>query len=301
MCPVRDDSRGRVFVVGSINLDVRLGVEAMVRPGETVLCTDLGRSVGGKGANQAVSVASLGVPTSFIGAVGEDDAGRQARAHLSRCHVDATGLQTIGHRTGLAVIQVLPSGENAILVAPGANGAIERDSLAEQLSRLTSQDVLITQLEINIDRVDEALRAARKHGALTFLNAAPARELDRSLLEWVDVLVVNELEGAALSGLPEHLAGSEAVLRQLHGLGPHAVIQTLGVQGASYLDASGVFGHVPAAPAKVVDTTGAGDAFVGAVAASYRDTADLASACRFGAETAARCVEQYGPLGPGED
>ncbi|GAA2183975.1 ribokinase [Brooklawnia cerclae] len=293
---MRDDSRSRVFVVGSVNIDVRLGVEAMARPGETVLCSDLGRSVGGKGANQAVAVASLGAPTAFIGAVGDDDAGRDARAHLVRSHVDTGGLQTVGRRTGLAVIQVLPSGENAILVAPGANGAIDRDFLAGQLAGLTSRDLVITQLEIEVERVDEALHAARDHGALTFLNAAPARKLDRALLELVDVLVVNELEGAELSGLPETDAGSEAGLRALRSLGPQAVIQTLGAQGASYLDAAGSFGRVPAISTTVVDTTGAGDAFVGAAAIEYRATADLAAACRFGAETAARCVAQYGPL-----
>lgn len=286
-----------VWVLGSINSDVKLAVPHVVRPGETILAAEQGRQVGGKGANQAIAAASLGSTVRLLGAVGDDDEGGAALAHLRACGVDVSGVEVTQARTGTATIQLTPEGQNAIVVAPGANALLSAALVSHQLAALKSDDALISQLEIPAERVADGLRRARALGALTILNASPAGQVRRELLELVDVLVVNEIEGEALTGHAEAAAGTPDELHSLAALGPRTVVQTLGPRGAAWRTVEGTFGLAAAHPVPaVVDTTGAGDAFLGALTAALLTGADLAAACEAGNAAAARCVQVVGPL-----
>ena len=298
---------GKVFVLGSINIDVRLGVTEIVRPGHTVLTSALGRGVGGKGANQAVAVAACGVPVELIGAVGSDADGVWAIEYLQDCRVDTGAVAVVSGDTGQAIIQITPAGQNAILVQANANTQVSVARAVQTLAAAGPDDVLVAQLEVPVEVVTAAFRACRERGMRTVLNPSPAQTVDAALLHATDVLVVNEAEGAFYSGLPEAAAGSRGTLEALRALGVRAVVQTLGAAGVAYLDQDGAFATVAALPTSVVDTTGAGDAFLGGMVAAWVSPddvgggavatgVDLGEACAAGNAVAARCVAVEGPL-----
>lgn len=290
-----------IFVLGSVNEDIQLDVDHVVLPAETLLVTERGRQTGGKGANQAVAAATLFPQVELIGAVGSDAAGKAALAYLDEQGVGTGNVTIAGAPTGTATIQITPAGQNAILVSPGANAHLNSSAVESALTGISDVDALVTQLEIPLESVRTGLIAARAAGALTVLNASPAQTLPRTVLELVDVLVVNELEGATLTGHEPSAAGSRTELESLSALGPRNVVQTLGADGAAYLDEKGEYGVLPADEVDVVDTTGAGDAFLGALVASLLSSRPgegdaLRRACRTGVATASRCVGMTGPL-----
>lgn len=286
----------RVFVLGSVNLDIRLGVQRIVAPGETVLTADLGDGIGGKGANQACAVAALGVPATLIGAVGTDQAGELALEYLHSRGVDIDNVARVPGATGRAYIQVQSTGQNAILVSPNANVALTCQTVQDQLERARKGDVLVAQLETPPDVVEQAFVRAHERGLTTVLNPSPAQHLTEVLLRHTDLLVVNELEGAFYSGSDPALAGDRKVLESIAALGPRSVVQTLGDRGAAFLDAEGSFGVSGPASAVVKDTTGAGDAFLGGLVVAMHRTGDFAQACAYANRVAAYCVTQDGPL-----
>jgi ribokinase len=250
-----------VTVVGSANLDLVLRVGAVPGPGETVLAHGREEHVGGKGLNQAVAAARAGAATAFVGAVGDDEAGGRLLAALVTDGVDATGVARHEGASGNALIVVADTGENTIVVDPGANGVAEKLS-EPQRALVASAAVVLCQLEVPIGLVAAAVSAGRDAGARVVLNAAPARLLPEDLLRGVDVLVVNEHEAATLSGE----ADPERAARALAVLVPDIVV-TLGAAGALHVPRGGEVLRVPGIPADVVDTTGAGDAFTGVLAA----------------------------------
>jgi len=241
----------RVCVVGSVNLDTVFTVAALPAPGETVLASALTGYPGGKGSNQAVAAARAGARVQFVGAVGDDDAGLRLRRHLEGNGVGTSGLTTMPGPSGSAVITVDPSGENTIVVAPGANGAWALDSGQRDL--ITDCDVLLMQLEIPIPVATAAAGLARASGATVLLNVSPPAA-DRpelaELIGLVDVAVVNESESA-----------------RFHHEVPHRVV-TLGARGARYRG-SGRTHTVPAPVVRAVDSTGAGDVFAGVLATEW--------------------------------
>ncbi len=246
-----------IAVVGSVNRDVVVQTDRLPAPGETVLATGHTESAGGKGANQAVAAARLGAEVAFVGRVGDDEAGRLLREGLAAAGVDTTRLvATSQHATGLAVIAVDAAGENAIVVSPGANRAVVVSDVADAAALLREATVTLLQLEIPMQTVVDAAATA---GGTVVLNAAPARALPEELLGDVDVLVVNtgELEALTGSTTPESAAG----------LSVPAVVVTLGPDGAAVVKGDAV-ARYPAPSVEVVDTTGAGDAFCGALAAA---------------------------------
>lgn len=247
---------GRVVVVGSINRDLTVFTPWHPAPGETVLGTGHLTGPGGKGANQAVAAARLGATVSMVGKVGGDAEGREMRRALTTAGVDdsAVGVDDDAP-TGLAVITVDPAGENAIVVSPGANLAVGPSWLERHRDLVEGAAVCLAQLEIPIETVTAA---AQITSGLFVLNAAPARDLPPELWEAIDVLVVNTSELEHLTGSPDPLgiAGIE---------GPGSVVVTVGAAGAYFSDEGTVY-HCPAPPVDVVDTTGAGDAFCGALA-----------------------------------
>ncbi len=258
----------RIAVVGSINMDLVTRTDRRPRPGETVLGTSFEQVPGGKGANQAIAAGRAGARVEFIGATGTDSFGAALSKALSDNEIGTAGLRTIEGSSGIATIVVDESGENSIIVVGGANTALTELGAADR-AIIAEADILLCQLEIPIDTVAAAARHAREHGTLVLLNPSPARSLPASTWSSVDIAVVNEGEAAQLDSELEDV--------------PHVLI-TRGGAGASYLGPGGEFHH-PGVPVEVVDTTGAGDSFAGALAAHWHEGPEiaLAWACTAGA------------------
>ncbi|HUZ19345.1 MAG TPA: ribokinase [Acidimicrobiales bacterium] len=253
-----------VAVVGSLNRDLMLRTPRRPGPGETVTGATLAVTGGGKGANQAWAVASLGVAVHLVGRIGDDDAGAELLAGLRHPLLATDGvLVTPGVASGTAVIAVTPDGENSIIVADGANELLAPADLDGAAPVLSTAAVLLVQLEISLATVGRAAELAGPE-TLVVLSAAPFRPLPPELLRRVDVLVANEPEATALAGTAA--GGRAALFGRLRALGTGVVVVTLGADGAAVVTAEGVLA-VPGRPARVLDTTGAGDAFAGALAA----------------------------------
>lgn len=279
-----------VWVVGSINEDLRLTVAAHVRPGETVTAESGSRQLGGKGLNQAVAARRAGAATSMIAAIGDDKAGRAARGLLDAEGVDARLFVAPDTETGSAVVAVDRPGENAIIVVPGANAEIPDHHVRSRLRRLTAGDIVLLQLELPLTAVLEAATAARRAGALVVLNAAPYRPEARTVLAGIDVLVVNASELEALvPGQPDPAAAA-ADLASRERL---SVLVTLGADG-SLLAHDETITHVPARTVRAVDTTAAGDTYLGFLVAALADGSDLRAAMEAASAAAATAVSRAG-------
>ncbi|MFI7430815.1 ribokinase [Micromonospora sp. NPDC049836] len=286
----------RVVVVGSANLDLGVAVPHLPAPGETVLGEDIAARPGGKGCNQAVAARRLGAATLFFAAVGDDRFGADVRAAITAEGLPPEHLTTVaGTATGVALIVVDAAGENTVVVAPGANARLTDDALAALPATLGPDVVLVLQLEIPLATCLAAARHAREAGARVVLNAAPLPDpvppAMATLLRHVDVLVVNEGEALRLAGAPTTDWAVLAVA--LRALGPAACVITLGERGAIHADATGATDH-PAFPVDAVDTTGAGDSFVGALAAALADGRSLAEAVRRGCAAGALATTRMG-------
>ncbi|WP_251149742.1 ribokinase [Cellulosimicrobium sp. Marseille-Q4280] len=312
----RSGERGRVVVVGSANVDLVVDVLRHPGAGETVLGGDLRRSPGGKGANQAVAAARAGgADTTFVGAVGHDDGAGLLLASLDAAGVRTDRVARLDAATGTALITVSPDGENTIVVAPGANAHVRLG--AEDAARVAAADAVLAQLEVPLDVVRDAA-AARRPGVPMILNAAPSRDLPDDVWAVVDVLIVNEHEAADLAGslgsAGTGAAGSAGAAGHdrtgdAQGAGAlavlllarvPAVVVTLGAAGclvarrAQGAGAEPEVVVVPAFPADVVDTTGAGDTFCGVLAAALARGADLTEAARRAAAAGALAVGRPG-------
>jgi ribokinase len=270
-----------VVIVGSANVDQVFRVAAIPAPGETVLSSGFSIALGGKGQNQAVAAARAGAETAFIGALGDDAFGASIRDGLAADRIGTAGVRSVDAPTGTALIAVDDSGENTIIVEAGANALLElREADAAAIAEAA---VLVLQLEIPLDTVTAAATAARAAGTRVLLNAAPIRDLPAELLANVDILVVNEHEGA-------FLARGAAV----ETLAP-VVIVTLGAAGAVAYENGGEV-RVPAPKVSAVDATGAGDTFCGALAAVLAEGAPLDSALRFAVAAASLSVQKHGAV-----
>ncbi|HET7035725.1 MAG TPA: ribokinase [Thermomicrobiaceae bacterium] len=285
-----------VVVVGSINTDLVARVRRFPAAGETVFAESFETFGGGKGANQAVAAARLGAATRLIGAVGTDAESQARLDALGAGGVDCAGVRRVPGRGGLALIEVENvSGQNRITVVPGANALVDGALVATALGpALAPGDIVCCQLEVPLEAVEAALRLGRAGGALTVLNAVPARVGLEPLLALADVLVVNEIEaGQLLGGPPVALADAGDGAAALRELGPRSVVLTFGAAGVFLL--SGEQGLLEPAPTvSVVDTTGAGDALVGALCAELARGASLDSALATGVAAASFAVQRAG-------
>jgi ribokinase len=284
----------RVVVCGSLNMDVVVQSARRPASGETLLGAKVSFLPGGKGLNQAVASARLGTPTAMIGAVGRDSFGDALRGFLADDDVDSTGVREVReHATGVALIQV-SGGDNAITVASGANMHLTRALIRQPPHR---NEVWVAQFETPVATTMTALAEARRAGARTVLNMAPMTKHPLRLLKCVDVAVVNEIELAQVSGVSlresSALKTVIAACQALRAKGPRAVIATLGARGAVVVSAETV-ATLPGLKARVVDTTGAGDCFVGALAARMATGATLVDAARFAVAAATCSVEKLG-------
>ncbi len=261
----------RIVVVGSSNTDLIVRAPAIPRPGQTVLGSDLITAAGGKGANQAVAAARLGAEVTLIARIGVDDFGDRAWAGLRAEGIDTDFIaRDPDAASGVALIVVSEDGENAIAVAAGANARLRPADVERAGDALRAADVVLLQLEIPLDSVAAAARLGRAGGALVILNPAPARSLSAELLRSIDVLTPNETEAAtlaaALASEPGAVGASpEAAARCLRAAGAGAVLVTMGSAGV-LLDAGGGSLRLAARRVEAIDTTGAGDAFNGALA-----------------------------------
>ncbi len=268
---------GKLFVVGSANMDLVVRAPELPAPGQTVIGDDLLRVPGGKGANQAVAAARLGAPTAFVGCVGGDAFGVELGTALVASGVDVAALHTVEARpSGVALIVVDVRGENLIAVSPGANTALSVAHVGEALRALSADDVVLTQLESPIEAVAAACRLAASAGAHLVLNAAPANAAARRLLPSVGTLIVNRGEAKLLSNHADPVAAA-ALLR---AEGPNAVVVTLGGEGLIAAIDSGLV-REPSLAVSVVDTTAAGDAFAGAYATALLEQRATVDALRF--------------------
>jgi ribokinase len=274
-----------IALVGSINLDVVVGVERHPVPGETVVGGDRRELPGGKGANQAVAAARLGATVHFVGRVGDDDAGRRLRDGLAAEGVDVTHVRVDPDApTGMALIAVDGAGENTIVVSPGANARVGAADVEAARDVLAGAAVTLVQHEVPEDAVAAAIAGA---GGTVVLNPAPARPIAAP----VDVLAPNRGELEALAGRagdPIDLARTLDAAR--------AVVVTLGSEGAAVIEGSRVE-RIPAPRVDAVDTTGAGDAFCGALAQALDAGADLVEAARWAVRAAAASVTKPGAQG----
>jgi ribokinase len=287
-----------IIVVGSANQDYIVRVPEPAGPGETVLATDLLKQPGGKGANQAVAMARLRGDVSFVGSVGDDADGAQLIRELRAEGVDTTSVEIISRgRTGLALVQVYDSGENSITVVPGTNFALTSQRVHRTVSRITAETgaaTMVAQAEVLPEIITAAITAAAEAGARVILNLAPYQPVAEDLLALCDPLVLNEAEASGLLGW--EVRGAEAAQRAVAELRSRtrSVVVTVGAEGACWADPSGT-GHVPApTPSAVVDTTGAGDAFVGALAVQLASGAGLRDAVTVGVRAGTFAVQSPG-------
>lgn len=266
----------RVLVAGSLNIDLVVRVERQPHPGETVLGGDVRTFPGGKGANQAVAAARAGGAVRLLGKVGRDAYGRELRRAAREAGVEVSGLLEHPGPSGLAFITVSGSGENMIVVSPGANARLGPEAVTDEA--LAGAQVALAQLEIPLETVTRLFERARAAGVFTVLNAAPARPLDDALLGQLDCLVVNAGEAALLSGCPAD--APEQAAETLLSRGAGAVVVTLGAAGALWQSGE-EGGRVAAETVTVTDTTAAGDAFCGALAVALAEGEPLGRAVRF--------------------
>ncbi len=284
---------GEVLVVGSINVDLVVHVAQLPASGQTVTGGVFARHHGGKGANQAVAAARLGAAVTMVGAVGDDEFGRGALADLAREGVDISRIAVLaGQTTGLALIAVDEHGENQIVVASGANAALDGVAVEQALNGYVPGPASVALLSFELG--DAAIMAAARfgvaHGMRLLVNPAPARPLPEGLTALSPIMLPNEGESAALTGLSDPRAAALALARRTGA----PVIVTLGADGALLCEPGGSQERLPAPVVEVVDTTGAGDAFVGALASQLAAGRSLREAAAAAVEAASRSVTMPG-------
>lgn len=284
-----------VVVIGSLNMDLVTRAPRLPRGGETLIGHSFATVSGGKGANQAVAAARLGAQVAMVGCVGNDDYGVQLRDALLAEQIDCQAVSVVENSSGVALIVVDDNSQNAIVIVAGANGAMTPAVIDQFDAVLLAADVVICQLEIPDATVGYALKRARELGKTVILNPAPAsRPLPTEWFASIDYLIPNESEAAALSGLPvDSLETARTAASQLIAMGAGKVIITLGAGGSLFANGKG-FEQFPAPKVKAVDTTAAGDTFVGGFAAALAAGKSEAEAIRYGQIAAALSVTRAG-------
>ena len=288
--------QAKVVVIGSLNMDLVTRAPRMPAPGETLTGDSFVTVPGGKGANQAVAAARLGATVAMIGCVGDDAYGQQLRTALLDELIDCQGVTTVaGTPTGIAAITVDANGQNAIIIVAGGNGCLTPEVAERFDALLVSAEVIICQLEVPMDSVAYVMRRARELGKTVILNPAPASApLPSGWYSLVDYLIPNESEAAVLTGLAvDSLPSAETAARALLTAGAKKVIVTLGGQGALFASERGIV-HFPAPQVTAVDSTAAGDTFVGGFAAALAQGRSEIQAIRFAQAAAALSVTRRG-------
>ena len=282
--------KGKILVVGSLNMDLVVAVPRLPRAGETILGGKFATFPGGKGANQAVAAARMGATVSMIGLVGNDDYGRTLRQLAADATIDTKHIEFDPEEpTGIALITVDANGRNTIVVASGANLALTSQHILAAEPAFSTADVLVTQLESPLEAVAEAVNLAVKNGIPVVLNPAPARALVAEFLSQIEFFIPNEREAMQVAGVDS----LEAAIEKLFSLGVRHLIITLGEQGVLLVtpDRREQF---PAHKVPAIDTVAAGDAFVGAFSTGISEGMRVEDAIRLGNAAAAVAVTRRG-------
>ncbi|WP_051229084.1 ribokinase [Paludibacterium yongneupense] len=289
------DRPRRIVVVGSLNMDLVLSAARCPEAGETLTGHGFAVHPGGKGANQAIACARLGAPVAMVGRLGQDGFAATLRQGLLDAGIDADAVGTDPSlASGTAMIIVEDSGQNRILLAPGANAALSVAAIDAEAERIAQAALLVLQLEVPFACVERAIAIAADAGVPILFNPAPAAALDAGLIAKIDYLVVNETEAALIAGHAVIDRASATIAAGiLLSMGARHVLLTLGAEGALVADGAGVR-HYPAFPTTVVDTTAAGDTFIGGLAAALIEGATLDRAVRLGMAASAICVSRPG-------
>ncbi len=285
-----------IIIAGSLNADLVQRIERIPRPGETLTGSELTIIPGGKGANQAFAAALLGGVVAMVGQVGSDPFGPTLVNNLQNAHVDTSRVRVTSGATGTAAIFVLPSGENIIILSPGANGSFTPEIAAPLLDSLGPASILLAQLEVPLSTTAASLRLARHRGAITILDPAPAQTLPPDHLALVDFLTPNQSEAALLLKAKQEVdcyESAEQAATELRHRGPANVILKLGPLGVVIATAAGTL-RVPSFPVTAVDSTAAGDTFNGAFAVALAERKPLEEAARFANAAAALSVTRQG-------
>ena len=302
------EKTGRIVVVGSLNADLTIYCERLPLPGETVHGTGFAVNPGGKSANQAVAASLLGADVSLIGAVGEDANGEMLLSSAAGAGVDVGHVRSVPEATGVAVIAVDGHGENNIIISAGANGTLSPADVAAASDAFDGAAVVCLCLEVSLETVEAAARAGHDAGATVLLNLSPYAGISRELAELADVLLVNAHEAslflgsgdvpdAGMPGAAADDAGWDRIRGRFADRGLQRVLVTLGADGSVVLDSQAAgpkVTRIAPTAVKAVDTTGAGDAFTGAVAARLAAGDPLAAAAAFASVAAALAATRKG-------
>ena len=284
----------KAVVIGSLNMDLTVSVERLPGEGETLLAGSSSELPGGKGGNQAAAIGKLGVATAMIGKVGDDAYGKRLTDSLQQSGVDTSGVMLSAEPTGMAMITIDREGRNHIVVIPGANYDLTCEDIDNQRHLIEQAELVVLQLEIPYETAVYALELAKRLGKRTILNPAPARTLDPEVLANVDLLIPNEHELHTITGIApvneqQLLEGAAQLAEQ----GTHAMVVTLGAAGCAFIQ-DGSLRMFDAARVHAIDTTAAGDSFIGGYVAEYLETRDEEQAIRYAMMAAAVTVTRHG-------
>ena len=286
-----------ILVIGSANMDLYTRLDHIPVAGETILGSPIWTTPGGKGANQAAAAARLGGDVRFVGRIGDDEYGPRLRRALVDAGVDVSLLETSDSPSSVAIILLTPDGENSIVVSPSSNQYVSRSDVeAAWQPGAHRTGAVVCQLEVPLETVVYASELAEQHGARFVLNAAPAQQLPSDLVARANPLVVNESEAQILLGIqnPDPTETPGNLVERLLELGPRSVVLTLGGDGAAVGRAGGTATHIHGHPVAVVDSTGAGDAFVAALVTRLVLGEDLETAAEYANVVGALVVQKEG-------
>lgn len=283
----------KIVVVGSINMDFVVRAPNLPNPGETVLGNELRTFPGGKGANQAIAASRMGGDVTIIGCVGKDPYGKTLVQNLQSNGVNTKLIKrTTDFHTGLASITVSSTGENSIVVVPGANSLLTPEHIEKSEEAFIAGSLLILQLEIPIPVVDYSIRIAKKHNMKVLLNPAPALSLDDHIFSNVDYLVPNKSELAVLTD-SQQSDDIYYMVKKLNNKFNGVIVVTLGNNGVFVFD-NGIVNHIPSYKVNVVDTTGAGDTFIAAFSTALCEGLVPMDAAKWGNAAAAISIKKEG-------
>lgn len=283
----------KISVLGSLNMDLVTNVERAPGMGETVLGESFKTVCGGKGANQATAIARLGGNIEMLGCVGKDTYGELLRENLKNCGAEVQNIAETEKSSGIAVITVC-KGDNSIIVVKGANDDVDREYVDNNREVIKASDYLVMQLEVPFETVEYAMTVAQAEGTKVVFNPAPMDEKCVSLIKYVDIFVVNEHEAGIVTGEKvEERESAEAALKKILDMGAKTVVVTLGEKGCVYNVGEEIF-YAPAVKTKAVDSTAAGDSFIGAMLVRLTEGADMHEAVKFAAKVSAIVVSKPG-------
>ena len=283
-----------IVVIGSINMDIVIKTKEIPKIGETVMGREMIETPGGKGANQAVALAKLGTQVSFLGMIGNDLYGNKILLSMKESGVNIDYIKSVEGSSGLAFITVDDKGNNNIIVIPGANYKMNNQYLHNHIDVISRSKVVLLQNEIPIDIVKDAIILSKNLGKIIVLNPAPVSGLEEEILKYIDILIPNEYELARISG--KEIKSIESVVEACKYLiykGVPKIITTLGDKGAIYVDKT-IVKHFKAFSSNVLDTTAAGDSFIGGFLSSFILTNDMFKSIEFGQKAAAITIQRFG-------